>query len=67
MNVNKYKKNKLTNRTNTPITKVATIKRDLSAVYVDVKAKMDDNSVCAKHNITNNTLAAVKAWITMGK
>jgi hypothetical protein len=67
MNVNKYKKNKLTNRTNTPITKAVTIKRDLSAVYVDVKAKMDDNSVCAKHNITNNTLAAVKAWITMGK
>ena len=32
-----------------------------------MKAKMDDNSVCAKHNITNNTLAAIKAWITMGK
>ena len=67
MNVNKYKKNKLTQRTNTPITRAVTVKRDLSAVYVDVKAKMDDNSVCAKHNITNNTLAAVKAWITMGK
>ena len=65
--VNKYKKNKLTQRTNTPITRAVTVKRDLSAVYVDVKAKMDDNSVCAKHNITNNTLAAVKAWITMGK
>ena len=66
MNVNKNKKSKLTQRT-TPITRAVTIKRDLSAVYVDVKAKLDDNSVCAKHNITNNTLAAVKAWITMGK
>jgi hypothetical protein len=65
------KKSNVTDRDNTnsdkPITKVAKVKRDLSAVYVDVKAKMDDNSVCAKHNITNNTLAAVKAWITMGK
>jgi hypothetical protein len=67
MSVDKYKKNKITQRSNTPITRAVTIKRDLSAVYVDVKAKMDDNSVCAKHNITNNTLAAVKAWITMGK
>jgi hypothetical protein len=61
------RKNRVTQRSNTPITRAVTIKRDLSAVYVDVKAKMDDNSVCAKHNITNNTLAAVKAWITMGK
>jgi len=67
ISVNKYKKSKITNRTNTPITRAVTVKRDLSPVYVDVKAKMDDNSVCAKHNITNNTLAAVKAWITMGK
>jgi hypothetical protein len=66
MKVDSNKKSKITNRTNT-ITRAVTIKRDLSAVYVDVKAKMDDNSVCAKHNITNNTLAAVKAWITMGK
>jgi hypothetical protein len=67
MSVDKYKKNKITQRTYTPYTRAVTVKRDLSAVYVDVKAKMDDNSVCAKHNITNNTLAAVKAWITMGK
>jgi hypothetical protein len=67
ISVNKYKKNKITQRTYTPYTRAVTVKRDLSAVYVDVKAKMDDNSVCAKHNITNNTLAAVKAWITMGK
>jgi hypothetical protein len=69
--INTNKKSNVTDRDNTnsnkPITKVAKVKRDLSAVYVDVKAKMDDNSVCAKHNITNNTLAAVKAWITMGK
>ena len=67
MKVDKYKKNKLTQRTNTPITRTVTIKRDLSPVYVDVKAKMSDKDVCAKHNITYNTLAAVKAWITMGK
>jgi hypothetical protein len=67
ISVNKYKKSKITQRTYTPYTRAVTVKRDLSAVYVDVKAKMDDNSVCAKHNITNNTLAAVKAWITMGK
>jgi hypothetical protein len=42
-------------------------KRDLSAVYVDVKAKVDDKSICVKHNITVGTLAAVKAWVTMGK
>jgi len=28
---------------------------------------MNDDSVCAKHNVSVNTLAAVKAWITMGK
>lgn len=67
INVNKYKKNKLTQRANAPITRAVTVKRDLSAVYVDVKAKMDDKNVCAKHNITYNTLAAVKAWVTMGK
>ena len=67
MSVNKNKKSKLTQRSNTPITRAVTIKRDLSAVYVDVKAKMNDDSVCAKHNVSVNTLAAVKAWITMGK
>ena len=67
MNVNKYKKNKLTKRTLNVVTRTVTIKRDLSAVYVDVKAKMDEKAICAKHNITNNTLAAVKAWVTMGK
>ena len=67
MNVNKDKKSKLTQRSNTPITRAVTIKRDLSGVYVDVKAKMNDDSVCAKHNVSVNTLAAVKAWITMGK
>lgn len=49
------------------VTKNNTVKRDLDAVYVDVKAKMDDKSICAKHNISTGTLAAVKAWITMGK
>ena len=67
MSVNESKKSKLTQRSNTPITKTVTIKRDLSGVYVDVKAKMNDDSVCAKHNVSVNTLAAVKAWITMGK
>jgi hypothetical protein len=67
MNVNKYKKNKLTDRTNTPITKAVTVKRDLSAVYVDAKAGIADGAICTKHNITAGTLAAVKAWITMGK
>jgi hypothetical protein len=67
MNVNKDKKSKLTQRNNAPITRAVTIKRDLSGVYVDVKAKMNDDSVCAKHNVSVNTLAAIKAWITMGK
>ena len=67
MNVNKDKKNKLTQRSNAPITRAVTVKRDLSAVYVDVKAKMDEKAICAKHNVSVNTLAAVKAWITMGK
>lgn len=49
------------------ITKVKTVKRDLSAVYTDVKAKISDKDICAIHNISNHTLAAVKAWITMGK
>ena len=62
-----WRKNKITNRTNTPITRAVTIKRDLSAVYIDVKAKMDEKAICAKHNVGVNTLAAVKAWITMGK
>ena len=42
-------------------------KRDLSAVYVDVKNKIDANTICTNHNISNRTLAAVKAWVTMGK
>ena len=67
MNVNKDKKNKLTKRTLNVVTRAVTIKRDLSAVYVDVKAKMDEKAICAKHNVSVNTLAAVKAWITMGK
>ena len=67
MNVNKYKKSKITNRTNTPITKAVTVKRDLSPVYIDTKAGIPDGAICTKHNITAGTLAAVKAWITMGK
>jgi hypothetical protein len=67
MNVNKDKKSKITNRTNTPITKAVTVKRDLSPVYIDTKAGIADGAICTKHNITAGTLAAVKAWITMGK
>ena len=67
ISVNNSKKSKLTKRTLNVVTRTVTIKRDLSAVYVDVKAKMDKKDICAKHNITNNTLAAVKAWVTMGK
>jgi hypothetical protein len=65
--INTSRKNRVTQRSNTPITRAVTIKRDLSAVYVDVKAKMDEKAICAKHNVSVNTLAAVKAWITMGK
>ena len=67
MNVNESKKSKLTKHTLNVVTKTVTIKRDLSAVYVDVKAKMDEKAIRAKHNVSVNTLAAVKAWITMGK
>lgn len=67
MKINKIKKTKISNRTLNVVAKTITIKRDLSAVYVDVKAKMDEKAICAKHNVSVNTLAAVKAWITMGK
>ena len=67
MKVNTVKKSKITNRSNTPITKAVTVKRDLSAVYVDTKAGIEDGAICTKHNISAGTLAAVKAWITMGK
>ena len=65
--INMHKKNTITPRTNTPITKAVTVKRDLTAVYNDYKNKMDDSAICAKHNITRGTLYAVKAWVTMGK
>jgi hypothetical protein len=67
INIDKSKKNKLTKHTLNVVTKTVTIKRDLSAVYVDVKAKMDEKAIRAKHNVSVNTLAAAKAWITMGK
>jgi len=60
-------KNQIVKSKNTPITKVKTVKRDLSAVYVDYKNKIDDNTIRAKHNISVQCLAAVKAWVTMGK
>jgi hypothetical protein len=60
-------KNQIVKSKNTSITKVKTVKRDLSAVYVDAKAGIADGAICTKHNITAGTLAAVKAWITMGK
>jgi hypothetical protein len=65
-NLSLFKNNKTVN-TNTTIKKEKTAKRDLSAVYADYKNKMDDKSICDKHNITRGTLAAVKAWVTMGK
>ena len=69
--VNTTKKSNVTDRDNTnsnkPITKVAKVKRDLSAVYVDAKAGIEDGAICTKHNISAGTLSSVKAWITMGK
>jgi hypothetical protein len=47
--------------------KAVVVKRDLSAVYTDVKAGVDDTTIRTKHNITGGTLSSVKAWITMGK
>lgn len=67
LNLKHIKVNKANLVKNNNVTKNNTVKRDLDAVYVDVKAKMDDKSICAKHNISTGTLAAVKAWITMGK
>lgn len=64
------KKNHLTKRdpvTKQTIQRAVIYKRDLSAVYTDVKAGVDKQTILAKHNINSNTLAAVKAWITMGK
>ncbi len=60
-------KNQIVKSKNTSITKAKKIKRDLSAVYVDYKNKIDDKTILAKHNITVQCLAAVKAWVTMGK
>ena len=60
-------KNQIVKSKNTSITKAKKIKRDLSAVYVDYKNKIDDNTIRAKHNISVQCLAAVKAWVTMGK
>ena len=67
LNIKHIKVNKANLVKHDKVTKNNTVKRDLDAVYVDVKAKMDDKSICAKHNISTGTLAAVKAWITMGK
>lgn len=60
-------KNQIVKSKNTSITKTKKIKRDLSAVYVDYKNKIDDKTILAKHNISVQCLAAVKAWVTMGK
>jgi hypothetical protein len=70
--VNTNKKSHVTNRDdnniNKPISKATKIvKRDLSAVYVDVKAGIDKHTICTKHNISAGTFSSVKAWITMGK
>jgi len=64
--VDTSRKNNLSKR-NVNINKTVKVKRDLSAVYVDTKAGIEDGAICTKHNITAGTLAAVKAWITMGK
>jgi len=47
--------------------KAVVVKRDLSAVYADVKAGVNDSIIRANHNISGGTLSSVKAWITMGK
>jgi len=68
--VNTHKKNHLTKRdpvTKQTIQRAVIYKRDLSAVYTDVKAGVDGSTICSKHNITTGTLASVRAWITMGK
>ena len=65
------KKSNVTDRDNNnsdkPITKISKVKRDLSAVYVDVKAGVNDYTIRTNHNISGGTLSSVKAWITMGK
>lgn len=63
-NINKFATKAKKSKT---IKKNIATKRDLSAVYADYKNKMDDKSICDKHNITLGTLYAVKAWVTMGK
>lgn len=42
-------------------------KRDLLNVYIDLKDRLDDNTICQKHGISTGTLAACKAWMTMWK
>ena len=42
-------------------------KRDLLNVYIDLKDRVDDNTICQKHGISTGTLAACKAWMTMWK
>jgi len=68
--VNTEKKNHLTKRdpvTKQTIQRAVIYKRDLSAVYTDVKAGVDKQTILSKHNINAGTLYAVKAWVTMGK
>jgi hypothetical protein len=48
-------------------TKLVLNKRELSAVYADLKERVSDSEICNKHNISTGTLAACKAWMTMWK
>ena len=65
--INTITSDKKINLVKPEIKKNINTKKDFSAVYADVKAKISDKDICAIHNISNRTLAAVKAWITMGK
>jgi len=55
------------NKVTTNKTKLVLNKRELSAVYADLKERISDSEICDKHNISTGTLAACKAWMTMWK
>jgi len=55
------------NKVTTNKTKVTLNKRELIAVYADLKERVSDREICEKHSISTGTLAACKAWMTMWK
>ena len=65
--INSLSSHKKINLVKPEVKKDINTKRDFSAVYLDIKNNLDDDTIKIKHNITTGTLAALKAWVTMRK